>query len=306
VNIFIYQTLDNVDGKQARRTQESSALGELFDHGCDSLFLLCTCFPMYCLMSPTPIQCFWVLTIGQLIFYFSHWVEFYTGTLVLGRVGNPTEVQIILIGLLLSGIYPGASWWQSTASKAIPAVATYLPKYIQDMTMTQGFICFLFITGGLTILGNIVEIFQHSRKHKYSFLGTFGILASFFLEILIMTIWVYFLSPDVVATQLVLLLSVHGMIASMLCDQLLIARICRMPVVTWNTVLVVPLLGALNAYYLSQGNNLLSVEAATRVLFGTLFVIYWDFIVSVVNQLSAHLGIRVFHVRGNKHLLGKR
>lgn len=31
--IFIYQTLDNLDGKQARRTGSSSVLGELFDHG---------------------------------------------------------------------------------------------------------------------------------------------------------------------------------------------------------------------------------------------------------------------------------
>jgi choline/ethanolamine phosphotransferase len=35
--LFIYQTLDACDGKQARRTQSSSPLGELFDHGCDSL-----------------------------------------------------------------------------------------------------------------------------------------------------------------------------------------------------------------------------------------------------------------------------
>lgn len=33
---FIYQTLDAVDGKQARRTKSSSPLGQLFDHGCDS------------------------------------------------------------------------------------------------------------------------------------------------------------------------------------------------------------------------------------------------------------------------------
>lgn len=35
--IFIYQTLDAIDGKQARRTNSASPLGELFDHGCDSL-----------------------------------------------------------------------------------------------------------------------------------------------------------------------------------------------------------------------------------------------------------------------------
>jgi phosphatidylglycerophosphate synthase len=30
---FMYQTLDAVDGKQARRTGSSSPLGQLFDHG---------------------------------------------------------------------------------------------------------------------------------------------------------------------------------------------------------------------------------------------------------------------------------
>jgi len=35
--LFMYQTLDNVDGKQARRTKTSSPLGMLFDHGCDAI-----------------------------------------------------------------------------------------------------------------------------------------------------------------------------------------------------------------------------------------------------------------------------
>ncbi len=38
LGIFLYQTLDNTDGKQAVRTNSCSALGELFDHGSDSLF----------------------------------------------------------------------------------------------------------------------------------------------------------------------------------------------------------------------------------------------------------------------------
>lgn len=37
LGLFIYQTLDAIDGKQARRTNSSSPLGELFDHGCDAL-----------------------------------------------------------------------------------------------------------------------------------------------------------------------------------------------------------------------------------------------------------------------------
>jgi phosphatidylglycerophosphate synthase len=32
-----YQNLDALDGKQARRTGNSTPLGELFDHGCDAI-----------------------------------------------------------------------------------------------------------------------------------------------------------------------------------------------------------------------------------------------------------------------------
>lgn len=35
MGLFVYQALDAIDGKQARRTNSSTPLGELFDHGCD-------------------------------------------------------------------------------------------------------------------------------------------------------------------------------------------------------------------------------------------------------------------------------
>ena len=37
IGLFVYQSLDAIDGKQARRTNTNTPLGELFDHGCDSL-----------------------------------------------------------------------------------------------------------------------------------------------------------------------------------------------------------------------------------------------------------------------------
>jgi phosphatidylglycerophosphate synthase len=37
LGLFVYQSLDAIDGKQARRTDSCSPLGELFDHGCDAL-----------------------------------------------------------------------------------------------------------------------------------------------------------------------------------------------------------------------------------------------------------------------------
>jgi ethanolaminephosphotransferase len=40
VGLWMYSSLDAIDGKQARRTGTSGPLGELFDHGCDALNLV--------------------------------------------------------------------------------------------------------------------------------------------------------------------------------------------------------------------------------------------------------------------------
>lgn len=37
ISMLVYQHLDNLDGKQARRTENSSPLGLLFDHGVDAI-----------------------------------------------------------------------------------------------------------------------------------------------------------------------------------------------------------------------------------------------------------------------------
>lgn len=37
LSVFSYQTLDNLDGKQARKLKNSTPLGMIMDHGCDAL-----------------------------------------------------------------------------------------------------------------------------------------------------------------------------------------------------------------------------------------------------------------------------
>ena len=56
LGLFIYQTLDAIDGKQARRTGSSNALGELFDHGCDSMSTIFVTLAGACAMGMGHIQ----------------------------------------------------------------------------------------------------------------------------------------------------------------------------------------------------------------------------------------------------------
>lgn len=84
--LFIYQSLDAIDGKQARRTNSSSPLGELFDHGCDSLstvfVVLGTCIAVQ--LGTNPDWMFFCCFAGTFMFYCAHWQTYVSGTLRFG------------------------------------------------------------------------------------------------------------------------------------------------------------------------------------------------------------------------------
>eukprot|EP01087_Luapelamoeba_hula_P002900 TRINITY_DN1270_c1_g1_i1.p1 TRINITY_DN1270_c1_g1~~TRINITY_DN1270_c1_g1_i1.p1 ORF type:complete len:414 (-),score=66.90 TRINITY_DN1270_c1_g1_i1:52-1182(-) len=111
--LFIYQTMDAIDGKQARRTQASSPLGELVDHGCDALSTTLLCLN---LMSALQVSGWWAmysLTFMMLSFYAAQWQEFYTGALDLGYV-NVTEAQIGTMATHLFTAFVGTQWWTNS------------------------------------------------------------------------------------------------------------------------------------------------------------------------------------------------
>ena len=99
IGIWFYSTMDNLDGKQARRTMTSSPLGELVDHGCDAVQC---CFGGIVQATGMGLgysyYTLWVVGIASVPFYFSSWEEYYTKTLYLGYVNGPTE------GLLIGSI----------------------------------------------------------------------------------------------------------------------------------------------------------------------------------------------------------
>ncbi|KAF8389857.1 hypothetical protein HHK36_024374 [Tetracentron sinense] len=72
--LFLYQTFDAVDGKQARRTNSSSPLGELFDHGCDAL----ACAFETLAFGSTAMcgrSAFWFWVISAIPFYGATWEQ---------------------------------------------------------------------------------------------------------------------------------------------------------------------------------------------------------------------------------------
>jgi phosphatidylglycerophosphate synthase len=80
--LFTYMTGDNVDGPHARRTGQTSALGEFLDHGLDGLasaaVLLCSAFAMRI----DGWAMFVLLALGSVGFFATFWAQFRTGLLV--------------------------------------------------------------------------------------------------------------------------------------------------------------------------------------------------------------------------------
>lgn len=122
VSVFVYQTMDAIDGKQARRTGSSSPLGQLFDHGCDAL---CTVFNIISAAAAvgcgsTMVSLVMVGAVGT-TFYLAQWEEYYTGTLSCGNgVFGVTEGQwvLVVIHLLTAGF--GHELWRYKPVDALP------------------------------------------------------------------------------------------------------------------------------------------------------------------------------------------
>ncbi|KAJ8392342.1 hypothetical protein AAFF_G00077060 [Aldrovandia affinis] len=114
LGLFIYQSLDAIDGKQARRTNSSSALGELFDHGCDAVSTVFvavgTCIS--CGMGAYSNWMFFSGFVGMFMFFCAHWQTYVSGTLRFGLV-DVTEVQIAIMVMYLMTAFGGVSLWES-------------------------------------------------------------------------------------------------------------------------------------------------------------------------------------------------
>ena len=109
VAILVYQTLDNMDGKQARRTGNGSPLGLLFDHGCDAVNNIFGSANWMISMALHPVLdvylCASVLFGPYALFFFGTWEEYYTGKLIMPIINGPNE------GLMGGAIMSFISWW---------------------------------------------------------------------------------------------------------------------------------------------------------------------------------------------------
>lgn len=151
VSIFAYQTLDNMDGKQARRTKSSNALGMLFDHSCDVINTVVIGYLM-----ASAVGTGWTMysflghVAGYIPFFFQTWEEFHLGTMVLPVFNGPSEGLLMSVSICLISATLGSQWWHEARVVVLPPWVSLTGQasslIINPLQLVIGIAFFLMIT----------------------------------------------------------------------------------------------------------------------------------------------------------------
>eukprot|EP00002_Diphylleia_rotans_P013336 TRINITY_DN2604_c0_g1_i1.p1 TRINITY_DN2604_c0_g1~~TRINITY_DN2604_c0_g1_i1.p1 ORF type:complete len:394 (+),score=79.45 TRINITY_DN2604_c0_g1_i1:50-1231(+) len=159
--VFFYQTFDNLDGRQARRTGSSSPLGHMFDHCCD-----CLNITVIGLNTASALQLgagFWTFLLlwsgGYLPFFFATWEEYHTGTMVLATINGPCEGILLIVAIHLVTAFLGHGFWNQSVPVINDNFALLANLKLKHMIPLIGF-----FMAFVTILLNIGAVLSHYNK----------------------------------------------------------------------------------------------------------------------------------------------
>lgn len=270
VSMFIYQSMDALDGKQARRTGSSSPLGELFDHGCDAVTTVVGALTLGSALGVDLTLCLVTLILMMMAFYCAQWEEYYTGTLTLGYIGV-TEAQIGAMGIYLISFFCGVQWWDQEFQ-----VAGWAIRY--------GSVPFLVSAASMfpTALSNFQMVFKY-HSNKPGLLGALANTAPVFVLSGGFFLWAQ-VSPLYFARPHAFLLT-YGFLVSNLVGRIVLDRVC-MERFRPLQPLVLPLLVAPFLIHSQWESAFLTGYCVLAV--GS----YFHFALSVINDLCATLKIR--------------
>uniref|UniRef100_A0A3Q0REM3 Ethanolaminephosphotransferase 1 n=1 Tax=Amphilophus citrinellus TaxID=61819 RepID=A0A3Q0REM3_AMPCI len=288
---FLAYTLDGVDGKQARRTNSSTPLGELFDHGLDSwacIFFVATVYSIFGRgeSGVGVVTLYYILWVVLFSFILSHWEKYNTGILFLPWGYDISQVTISLVYLVTAAV--GVETWYK------PIVFNLLYRDLFTF-MIIGKLCLItlntFIHSPRRVL-NLMAYRNNTLKHSSLYEGLLPFLSPFLLFVL-STVWVIYSPSNIVELQPRLFyLMVGTAFANVTCKLI----VCQMSNTRCQplSILLLPM-------------TVVVVLVITRVFTNETLLLYlWTaavvlahihYGVSVVKQLSNHFGIFAFSLK---------
>lgn len=302
ISLFFYQTMDNIDGKQARRTGSSSPLGELFDHGIDSLN--CT----YGGIVQTAAVALGSTSYGALMvvstcigMYFSTWETYYTHTLYLGVVNGPTEGLVVSLStMVISGVM-GTDIWKEDAVEVLPFLSFMLPEALKLNEFWVWIVMFTLVV--LHVPFCVWNVYWACKEDDVPFSEALVGLLPFAVAGGATYVWVQSpYSTVLVDNHIVLFGLTASWVFGRLTTGVILNHLTKLEFPLWNSTLI-PLLGATVLFYLLPALGLLPQD---NPHFETLYM--WGFFtyasvnfltwaVNTINVICSYLGIRCLSLR---------
>ncbi|ORX36138.1 CDP-alcohol phosphatidyltransferase-domain-containing protein [Kockovaella imperatae] len=322
--LFAYQSMDAIDGKQARRVGMASALGEMFDHGCDAINT--TLEVILCAHALGLGRSWWTVAsqaASLCNFYASTWEEYHTGTLYLSAFSGPVEgILMICVIYLLTGFHPlGQELWNRPIFSLVPGglglqAARWFDKTVgvrdslrlETLPINVAFMLF----GGLGTVGNIINSYWNVLKLRQKtgkplFTPLLGYLP-FLAHSIILIAWLQAELRGGVQlvhdARLLPFLGYWGLSFSYQVSQLILAHVTKSPFPYWNGMMVYSLFGAVDAnsqWLLGREPLVQASPVAANVFICMSFIValfnYVRFAREVIWQICEHTGIACFTVR---------
>ncbi|KAL2546307.1 Choline/ethanolaminephosphotransferase 1 [Forsythia ovata] len=297
--LFLYQTFDAVDGKQARRTNSSSPLGELFDHGCDAL----ACAFEALAFGSTALcgrYTFWFWVISAIPFYCATWEHYFTNTLILPAVNGPTEGLMLIYLVHFFTAIVGSEWWAQHFGKCLPFLS-WIP-IINEVPMYKA-VLFLMIVFAVipTVSFNVYNVHKVVQARKGNLLLALAMLYPFVVLLGGVLIWDYLSPTDLMGTYPHLVVVGTGLAFGFLVGRMILAHLCDEPkgLKTNMCMSLFYLPFAIANALTARLNDGVPLVDEFWVLLGYCVYtasLYMHFATSVIHEITAALGIYCFRI----------
>jgi len=279
--IWWYQTLDAIDGKQARRTKNGSPLGELFDHGCDSLSSFLTAGSLVCALQLGGSMYSYCVILGvHTIFFFSIWEQYYTNILRFSKFTGPTEALILLIIVhIITGIF-GVSFWRMDIAYGYKLgellgfffIFSIIPSLYENITCIMKY-----------------EISENDKKIKGN---PFIITIPYFIITISWSIWVFAGKDNLFALYPVITSAIYGLVIGFTITMMVISRVCNQKTKMFYLIMIpLPILAFISYFRITIP---IQIGYVLFLVLECVLVFYMDMIFRVINILCGVLKIRCF------------
>lgn len=309
----MYSTMDNIDGKQARRTGTSSGLGELFDHGIDSLnCTLASLCEVAAVGYGRSHSAVFVALVPCLPMFFSTWETYHTHTLYLGFVNGPTEGLILACSVMFAAGYYGPIIY------SYPLGETFLSAYLigplaffRVYSFQDIFVPVIMLSLIFTQMPSCVHhVVQARRRNNLPIIPVFLEWTPMFVFTTSVAAWIFSpYSTLITDNHLVLFCITLSFVFGRMTTKIILAHLTRQPFPYW-TVMLWPLIGGAvlsNLPYLgfspiSASSELLYLRCS--LAFAVVVYFRWAFL--VIDSICAFLGINCLTIPYDKQLENKK